>query len=59
MWIVIAKSCYDCGDSTGIKAFSHEPSETEKQEVATAIGGMFCIQTSTFEVEVDGKVVEE
>lgn len=54
LYVVVAASCRDCGPRYAVGLFTSESDEKQKAQVADRIGGMFCIETYTSEIEIDG-----
>lgn len=59
MYIVIAESCYECGNEKAIKKFNNKPTIAEIAEVENALGGMYCISSYIFELKDNEIVTEE
>jgi hypothetical protein len=57
VWLIIAKECEDCGGAMAIKAMSTKPSEQDERDTESFLGGMWCIQSHTVRVEIDGEIV--
>ncbi len=58
VWIVVATACSEC-NIIGAVAFDHEPSTQEVESVTGSIGGMYCISTNTFRLQVNGDRVTQ
>ena len=58
IWVVVAISCAECGDKVARGFFDHKPSKIETCEVETYLGGMFCIRTFTFKVDLESDILD-
>jgi hypothetical protein len=60
-YILVARSCSDCGGDFAVKPFSGKPSSEDENALVNSLGGMFCIQTKLFKRNDDGeyKAVED
>lgn len=47
-YILVARSCSDCGGDFAVKAFSEKPSIKDENDLVNSLGGMFCILTKLF-----------
>jgi hypothetical protein len=57
IWVVYAKSCFDCSaDAVGV--FSHKPTDEEIESVERAMGRPICGTVIVQAVEVDGEPVK-
>lgn len=50
-WIVICRSCIDCGGDVAFEIFNKEPTDEDKKRVSDELGGMYCIKEFTKEIE--------
>ncbi len=57
MFIVISDSCMDCG-CRGVGLFDSEPTKEEIKNIEERIGGMFCIVSKIYCMEI-GEIKEE
>ncbi len=59
VFVTVSRSCESCGGQIAVKVQSEAPSESDEteKETARALGGMFCVRTESFEIEVDSDVV--
>jgi hypothetical protein len=53
MFLIIAKACDNCGGELAVKIQQAQPSGKEIDELASELGGMFCIRSRVIEVIED------
>lgn len=58
IWIAISNPCDTCPAGT-VAAFSREPTKEQIDGLEQAAGGMFCISTHVYRVELDGKPIDQ
>ena len=56
-YLILAKSCRDC-NLMALRLISHKPAWDEIREVENEAGGMFCITSKVFELELDGETIK-
>lgn len=49
MYLIISKTCRDCGADVAVKLTTEKPNESTIREVEESIGGGFCISSIVFE----------
>jgi hypothetical protein len=54
-YILVARSCDDCGGDFAVKTFAQKPSKDDERSLIDSLGGMYCIQTSLFKRNKDGE----
>ena len=59
MYILVSNSCADCGDEVSVGLFKKKPTAEQIREAEDTIGGMFCITTNVFELNVGEITAEE
>lgn len=52
-WIIICKSCVDCGGDIGFRIIDNTPTEDDIKAVKDELGGMYCIKEYIKEIEED------
>ncbi len=50
-WIVIAKTCIDCGGDIAFEIFDNPPTDDECKRIEDSLGGMYCIKHWVKEIE--------
>ena len=45
MYLIISRTCWNCGDKIAVKLQANTPIEKEIDEVRNKLGGMFCISS--------------
>ncbi len=51
IWIAVVMSCQGC-NAMAINTFLYKPSQSELEELAGSIGGMYCLKTKVYETQV-------
>lgn len=58
IYLVVARSCENCGAQMAAALFSHVPTEADKTSVSDKLGGMYCIIIRSTIITVDAGAVE-
>ncbi len=53
MWIVISRSCADCGAEMTVLLIDRKPSDADIREAEQDLGGMTCIETIWAPIELN------
>ncbi len=57
MYVLVCRSCEDCG-STSVGLFEEIPTEEQIDEAEDLIGGMWCIASKVYKLNI-GEITEE
>lgn len=52
-WIIICRTCSDCGGTIGFKITENKPTQEDINWVAKELGGAYCISEYVKEIDED------
>ncbi len=56
IWVASSTSCKDC-NVMATATFDHIPTEEDKENIEEKMGGMQCIITKNFKMEINGEAI--